>query len=74
MWPDPQKTADLVTFTEQIGTGKLHFLCSLVLYQFLYSIYKNMNKQITTYIINVFKSIVTLPSKNNWSLYKTQHY
>ena len=28
MWPDPQKTADLVTFTEEILNGKLHFLCS----------------------------------------------
>ena len=28
MWPNPQKTADLVTFTEEILTGKLHFLCS----------------------------------------------
>ena len=25
MWPNPQKTADLVTFTEEILTGKLHF-------------------------------------------------
>ena len=28
MWPDPQKTADLVTFTKEILNGKLHFLCS----------------------------------------------
>ena len=28
MWPNPQKTADLVTFTEEILNGKLHFLCS----------------------------------------------
>ena len=28
MWPDPQKTADLVTFTEEILNGKIHFLCS----------------------------------------------
>ena len=25
---DPQETADLVTFTEEIHNGKLHFLCS----------------------------------------------
>ena len=29
MWPNPQETADLVTFTEEILTGKLHFLCSV---------------------------------------------
>ena len=27
MWPNPQKTEDLVTFTEEILNGKLHFLC-----------------------------------------------
>ena len=29
MWPNPQETADLVTFTEEILDGKLHFLCSV---------------------------------------------
>ena len=29
MWPNPQSTADLVTFTEEILNGKLHFLCSV---------------------------------------------
>ena len=28
MSPNPQKTADLVTFTGEILNGKLHFLCS----------------------------------------------
>ena len=28
MWPNLQQTADLVTFTEEILNGKLHFLCS----------------------------------------------
>ena len=28
MWPNPQFPADLVTFTEKILNGKLHFLCS----------------------------------------------
>ena len=26
MWPNPQETADLVTFTEKILNAKLHFL------------------------------------------------
>ena len=30
MWPNPQETADLVTFTEEILNGKLHFLGSLL--------------------------------------------
>ena len=28
MWPNPQETADLVTFTEEIFNGKLNFLYS----------------------------------------------
>ena len=28
MWLNPQETADLVTFTEEILNGKLLFLCS----------------------------------------------
>ena len=28
MWPNRQETVDLVTFTEEILNGKLHFLCS----------------------------------------------
>ena len=30
MWPNPQKTADLVTFVEEILNGKPHFLCSVI--------------------------------------------
>ena len=29
MWPNPHETADLVTFTEEILNGKLHFLCNV---------------------------------------------
>ena len=29
MGPNPQETVDLVTFTEDILNGKLHFLCSV---------------------------------------------
>ena len=28
MWPNPQETADLVIFTEEILDRKLHFFCS----------------------------------------------
>ena len=31
MWPNPQGTVELVTFTEEILNGKLHFLCSELL-------------------------------------------
>ena len=29
MWPNPQFPTDLVTFTDEILIGKLHFLCSM---------------------------------------------
>ena len=29
MWPNPQETADLYTFTKEMLNGKLHFLCSV---------------------------------------------
>ena len=31
MWPNPQFSTDLVTFTEEIHNGKLHFLSSVEL-------------------------------------------
>ena len=31
MWPNPQETADLVTFTEEILNGKVHFLWKQIL-------------------------------------------
>ena len=36
MWPNPQETADMVKFTEEILNRKLHFLCSVQdFYQFI---------------------------------------
>ena len=29
MWPNPQETADLLTFTGKILNGTLHFLCAV---------------------------------------------
>ena len=29
MWRNPQQTVELVTFTEEIFNGRLHFLCSV---------------------------------------------
>ena len=28
MWPNPQETADIVTFTKEMFKGKLQFVCS----------------------------------------------
>ena len=45
MWPDPKETADLVTFTEEILNGKLHF-CAVPMETFPSKEY--MNKTIKT--------------------------
>ena len=38
MWPNPRETANLVTFTEEILNGKLHFLWSekIIILNFLF--------------------------------------
>ena len=33
MWPNPQFSVDLVTFTEEILNGKLYFLCSAAAFE-----------------------------------------
>ena len=43
MWSNPQFPADLVTFTEDILNGKLHFLCSVRL-----SLFSNQTTAITS--------------------------
>ena len=35
MCPNPKETADLVTFTEEILNGKIHFLCSAITFELL---------------------------------------
>ena len=35
MRPNPQSPKDLVTFTEEIPNGKLHFLCSVSFYEIM---------------------------------------
>ena len=29
-WPNPQETADLIKFTEEILNGKFYFLCNVI--------------------------------------------
>ena len=41
MWPNPQETADLATFTEEIRNGKLHF-CAVYVQQKNYGGIKNL--------------------------------
>ena len=41
MLPNPQESADLVTITEEIRNGKLHFLCGERDYSQTYNIKKS---------------------------------
>ena len=44
MWPTPQETADLVTFTEEILNGKLHFFCNVGAIEGIHNIWRNTRK------------------------------
>ena len=50
MSPYPQSPADLITVTEEILNGKLHFLCSEIIY-LNYKIRRNITPQ--TYIMHL---------------------
>ena len=56
MWPNPQETANSVTFTEEILNGKLQYLCSACWY-----IHLSLNI-ISTYLVLV------LLFKDHWGL------
>ena len=44
MWPNLQKTVDLVTFTEEILNRKLHFLCSEILVDLLENMHASQDE------------------------------
>ena len=50
MWPNPQESADLITFTEKSVSGKLHFFA-------VFAFYISDRKQYTS--INGFNSNLT---------------
>ena len=43
MWPDPQFPADLVTFTEEIFNGKLHFFVQCMCFFNTSSVHLKLN-------------------------------
>ena len=49
MWPILQFPADLVTFTEEIHNGKLHFLYNVAAYKFLANAYNFKRNSLLTY-------------------------
>ena len=74
MWPNPQETADLVTLTEEILNGKLHFLCSdLVLLfkkQYFFSIWhtygnKKNNPEVPTIVFYTTRKTTRLYKESN---------
>ena len=68
MWPNPQESADLVTYTGEILNGKLHFLCSAFTKKaskknFIFcsvTLHKNWSFALTISSVNVSKSAVSL--------------
>ena len=65
MWPNPQFPTDLVTFTEGINTGKLHFcgvFYSACFYQKLGSCLSQTNSLLNKYFL---QQAITLPKLNN---------
>ena len=62
--PNSQETADLVTFTEEIHHGKLHFLCSVHYYNFnekhTYSIRSCRRYEKINYTIYQFQRIIEI--------------
>ena len=59
MWLNPQETADLVTFTEEILSGKYHFLCSEEKAQLI--------RKANIFSVTQPKQIFTLdPKKKSW--------
>ena len=57
MWPNPQFSADLVTFTEEILNGKLHFLCSVLSEIYLGFCQKSIT-ELFTKIVNDWKPLI----------------
>ena len=62
MWPNPQKTADVVTFTEEILNGNFHFLCSDSVA--VYPLYFRYNIWLTK---NIFKRCYL--QLDQWNIY-----
>ena len=71
MWPNPQFSADLVTFTEQILNRKLHFLCSVIA-DFIYSKllqWRHKNKPKTKpYKVNSGGNVIVQNKKEEFKL------
>ena len=61
MRPNLQEIADLVTFTEEILIGKLHFLCSVSDEWNIFSMMRNsLNSSFHIYIFNGFSCVLQL--------------
>ena len=70
MWPNPQETADLVTFTEEILNGELHFSSSITVLQVL-SIYQSCFRFLTRLLsLSTLILVVFLP-KGKLSFFHT---
>ena len=66
MWPNPQFPADLVTYTEEIHNGKLHFSCSFILYPASIYLFK-VNNENTRAVCKICpKLTIKTPERSHW--------
>ena len=72
MWPNPQFSADLVIFTEEILNGKLHFCAVIIHYNWRDSICE-MNLRKFAILIIFFKNCNPVKS-NVWSKIRVDPY
>ena len=78
MWPNPQETADLVTFTEDILNGKSSFLCSVTSAQKVrrHRIFRPWvaEKQhtemflVTNFVYLIFESLFSKSNENDYGM------
>ena len=73
MWPNPQFPADLLTFTEKMLNGKLHFFCSVVQFEGSQCWSTLTLERCCTWAL---ETIEALSSSNSWWQfhYTIQHY
>ena len=66
MWPNPQFPADLVTYTEEIHNGKLHFSCSFILYPPSIYLFKVNNENTRAVCKICSKLTIKTPERRHW--------
>ena len=71
MWPNPQETVDLITFTEETLNGKLHFcvvIHSIIIFNTIKqntNIFSQRHKFLTINLVNIELNVLKRNNKDN---------